>query len=142
MLSLLKECQGKLIELHRKVWWSKFHCFKIHLVLGSLSVVVFLTRAKKSMAGRYRETPSCPRLPPPSPSLHCQALSLAQSLSARSSEVLLCTCWACPHPGPLFGLSFFLSQRTPRGLQGPVARLPGHLTEAVLSHRKACGVPG
>lgn len=142
MLSLLKACQGKLIEFHRKVWRGKFHWFKIHLVLGSLSVLVFLTRAKKSMAGRYRETPSHPPAAPPSPSLHCQALALAQSLRAFSSGVLLCTCWACPHPGPLFGLSFFLSQRTPRGFQGPVARLPGHLTEAVLSNRKACGVPG
>ena len=62
--------------------------------------------------------------------------------SPHSALWLLCTCWACPYPGPLLAFLFFLSQRTPRGSQGPVAGLPGCLTEAMLSNRKACGVPG
>lgn len=66
--------------------------------------------------------------------------SLHKSILALWS---LCTCWVCPHQVPFFfGLSFFLPQKTPRGSQGPVAGLPGCLTEEVLFNRKACGSQG
>lgn len=93
---------------------------------------------------RGMERPSCPFTPfsPLLPLSTSVSPWPSHKSSLHSALWLLCTCWVCPHLGPLFRLSFFLSQKTPRGFQGLVAGLPGRLTEKVLFSRKACGVPG
>lgn len=98
----------------------------------------FLLGPKKKVVTKVWKDPSHPS--PPSLSL-LWALALSQRLTPFGSLVALYLLGLPPSRAP-FGLSFFLSQKTPRGSQGPVAGLPGRLTEAVLSNRKACGVPG
>lgn len=96
----------------------------------------FLLGPKKKVVTKVWKDPSHPS--PPSLSL---LWALSQRLTPFGSLVALYLLGLPPSRAP-FGLSFFLSQKTPRGSQGPVAGLPGRLTEAVLSNRKACGVPG
>lgn len=92
----------------------------------------------KEMGGRKVGKTLCPG---PHPPLAPCPVS-AQRLSAFSSGVALYLL-GLPPSRAAFWPFFFPSSKDPKGgSQGPVAGLSGHLPEAVLSNRKACGVPG
>lgn len=97
------------------------------MVLWNLSVVVFLTRAKKTVVRRYRKTPSPPSLRAARP------LALAQRFTACSSLVALYLL-GLPPPRAPFGLSFFLFQKTQGG---PRAQW---LDSQVASQRPCCPI--
>lgn len=122
VMSSLEEFQGKPQNSKGEFRQHDFHCFPIYLVLWSLSVVAFLTKAeknKKKMGSPSRKTSSqgCPSSP------HCRGLALAQRLTPFSALVALYLL-GLPLSRAPSGLSFFPLSKDPKGVPGPSGWAP------------------
>lgn len=133
--SSLKEFQGKSVESKRKVLVEGFSL--VQNTHGSLeSQCSRLSYKGKENGGKEVQKDPLATLSP-----SCQALGPGSEVHCLQLSGCFVPVGPAPTQGPFWPFLFPLS-KDPRGSQGPVAGLPGRLTEAVLSDRKACGVPG